>query len=147
MMLRSGLRNDDVLLLARAVRSGRDAGLGPDEAWAQAKRQVLDVEPEVLDNWREEIEKRAEAGHVGVTRTTTTNILARVSEQEEQLTNLKRRLADAGEKVEKQEFQLAELQGKYDALVSEAKAKLAMKDGEIERLNGEVERLTTPKKK
>ncbi len=100
-MLRTGLRNDDVNALTRVVRAGRDAGLGPDEAWNKATKEVHGVQPEVLEAWREEVEKRAEGGIAQqLAATRTANVVERLQEQDEEIAALKRLLSDAGAQYE-----------------------------------------------
>ncbi len=107
-MLRTGLRNDDVAALVRAVRAGRDSGLGPDEAWARAKAEVHGVDPAVFDGWRGTVEERAAGGTAQVSVTRTANVLERLTQQDEEIANLKRRLSDAGSQYEQAQKEITQ---------------------------------------
>jgi transposase-like protein len=99
-MLRTGLRNDDVNLLTNAYRAARDGGAGPDEAWSLAKGQLKGVDPDIMDNWRNDVEKAADGGTAANPRVTTANVMDRNAELTEENGRLKKSLADAGARLE-----------------------------------------------
>lgn len=162
---RMGLRSDDVNKLTRAVQEARVEGLGPDEAWARAKKLLPTVDPEAVENWRPEVEKQAEEGISAAPRQSA-SLLTRVTDQEEQIASLRRKLADAGAREEQLQKQLGgvdldEIKESFEALHakleelekdrSEKGAKLAAAEMEVARLTKENEELILgekhPKKK
>lgn len=103
---RMGLNNEDVMILVRHVRTARNTGAGPDEAWAAAKGKLTGIDPAAIDVWREEVEKRVSAEPTPMVAGQG-NIVARNAELEAQLADLKRKVSDLGLRNEEMSKQLA----------------------------------------
>jgi hypothetical protein len=93
---RVGLRSDDVNALVREFSSYREEGLGPNEAWARAKSILLDVDSQVIENWRPEVERQYEGGTAAAPRTVATDVVARNNLLEAENIALKKKLAELG---------------------------------------------------
>jgi hypothetical protein len=137
---RVGLRSDDVNKLVREYQSNRNEGLGPDEAWANAKRLAGDVDDGVLDAWRPEVEKQSEAGTVAAPLVAT-DLATRANQMEAENLALKKKLADFGARSEALE---KEIRREFQAQIDQARADYEkLKDEHEEMILGSA---TTPKK-
>ncbi len=122
---RQGVRQEDVTAMARAFAVAASEGAGPDEAFMRARaiREVSDVEPEILLNWRDDVEKMAKENMIfGPTAASKSDGAA----AELEIARLKKQLsalAAEREEIEKANTDLqkahAELETKHTQLTKE----------------------------
>lgn len=127
-MQRNALRDSDVKTLIRIVREQRENGLGPEEAFAIAKKAIPDAADEVFKGWKKfVIEKAQEPGEAPANRV---NLATRAHSLEADNAALRRSLSDLGAQLENARGGGAEAAGLREALVDAEKR--------IERLNSDL---------
>lgn len=156
--LRQGLRDEEVNRIVRRMRTLRSEGAGPEEAWVASTSQIVGVDPASFKGWKDTIFKQVEqAGPLDPTASRT-NIYTRTAELAEELSATKRKLADAGTRIEQLTATTANIDGgkiadleaqlatvksdfeqRYESIVNEAKDRLAKKDAEIAQLKEQLE--------